>query len=575
MDAVYVVLSSGLWSTNIISLLDIGIVLSTSLMCFGLVKTKLRADRKPNDSSVVKTYVKRKESIAHEQQLRRVSHQIARVINDLINRQYVLADRKEYASILQTPLRDNLKQLRSLVTELNANNYKPKPLPRHPLGVAYANVKVNSAFIVADILPALKNFAQQQNVRFHVQELAHAQLNTPHGMVDKMLRELLLNAIIHNPSGTDLRLSCTVNAHNMIFEIVDNGLGIRADALPSIALSETSLPARRYRRLSDAETHLNIRSIACLAHHYDGELAISSALGMGTHVRLILPCSPIIAMPKMFNAQNPSTHFDNTSRKRVMLIGNHSLAISMLASHLDTRYSTLSYKSFDVALRALLHNKPDIVIADFSWQDALGIQLCRFLRASKETAHIPVIMVTAAVDQSTRVNAYASGVSAILQKPLDADELCVIIENLLTSHYALPSSVSQNNQQSNTMAETRQHYQATTSDHHARRCDEFGQQIRQLVIEHYQDEAFTVKKAAELMNMSEKTFQRRVKVSLECQFKPYLRRFRLERAKEAMIEGRTITQVAFDNGFNSTSYFGQSFKQEYGYPPSELIKSNT
>jgi AraC-like DNA-binding protein len=574
MDAVYVVLSSGLLSTNIISLLDIVIVLGTSLMCFGLFKTKLKAHSKSHEPSRAKPFVKRKESIVHEQQLKRVSHQILRVVNDLINKQYVLADRKEYASMLQTPLRDNLKQLRSLASELSAHNYKPKRQPKHPLGVAYANIKVNSAFIMADILPALKNLAQQKKVGLTVQEFAHAHLITPNGLVDKMLRELLLNAIVHNPEGTDIRLSCTVHARNMVFEIVDNGLGIRADVLPSNALHETSLSAQRHRRLSDAETHLSIRSIACLAQHYDGELAISSALGMGTHVRLLLPSSPIITMPKIFNAQNNPAYFDNTSRKRIMLIGNHSLAVSMLNSHLDKRYSTLSYKSFDVALRALLLSKPDIVVADFSWQDALGIQLCRFLRVSKETAHIPVIMVTTAVDQCTRVKAYESGVSAILQKPLDTDELCVIIENLLRSNYALPP-VSINNQETDIVVEPRQRYQTNTPHHQPSLCGDFAQQIQHLIIEHYQDEAFTVKKAADLLNMSEKTFQRRMKVSLECDFKPYLRRFRLEKAKEAMIKGQTITQVTFDNGFSSTSYFGQSFKQEYGYPPSELIKSNT
>lgn len=573
MDAVYVVLSSGLLSTNIISLLDIGIMLSASLMCFGLFKKRLRACGKSHQSRRVTTFIKRKESVVYEQLLKRASYQISRVVNELINKQYVLADRKEYASMMQTPLRDNLKQLRSLAHELNATNYAPKRQPKHPLGIAYANIKVNSAFIVADILPALKNFAQQQNVRLSVREFAHAQLSTPNGLVDKMLRELLLNAIVHNPKGTDVRLSCTVQARNIVFEIVDNGRGIRARFLPSSGLAEASLAAHRYRRLSDAETHLNIPSIACLAQHYNGELAISSALDMGTHIRLVLPCSPIVAMPKMFDSQNGSADFGNTNRRRVMLIGNHSLAISMLNSHLDSRYSTLSYKSFDAALRALLRNKPEIVVADFSWQDALVIQLCRFLSVNKETAHIPVIMVTTAVDQSTRVKAYASGVSAILQKPFNTDELCVIIENLMQHKYSRPS-VPQRNQGSDKIVETSQHYQTGASEQQASRYSNFAHQVQDLIIKHYQDEAFTVKKAAELMNMSEKTFQRRVNASLDCKFKPFLRRFRLEKAKEAIIKGQTITQVTFDNGFNSTSYFGQSFKQEYGYPPSELTKRN-
>jgi AraC-like DNA-binding protein len=569
MDAVYVILSSSLLSANIISLLDVLIAIGIFIILFGTVKAVVLSRNKDELSSRKKLFIRRQESLVHEQQLRQVSHKIIRIVNNLINTQYVVNDRKEYASMLQTPLRDNLKQLRSIASELNAAGYIPKPQPKHALGAAYANIKVNSAFIMADILPALKNLAQDKGMHLDVREFAHAQLTTPFGLVDKMLRELLLNAIVHNPEGTTIRLRCNVCAQQAVFEIIDDGVGIPADYMQVKNAQDVLLKPQHYRRLCDAETHLNIQAISLLAEHYSGELAISSALRLGTHVRLILPCSDISKIPKLPQSKLAPSHFDKSSRKRLMLIGHHTHALKLLTTQFADMYSTLCYKSFDSALRDIIVNKPDIVVADFSWQDALGIQLCSFLRASKQTTNIPLIMVTTAIDQSTRVKAYSSGVSAIVQKPLDLDELDVVVNNLLQKKELMHTTMHID-ESSDGVSESDSDYQGLI--HSDNRKQDFAKQLHSYVLEHYKDEEFNGKDVAESMNVSEKTLQRRMKKYLDKDFSEYLRRFRLDKAKTQLVSGSNITRVAFENGFNSTSYFGQCFKQEYGYPPSQLTK---
>ncbi|MCZ7614151.1 MAG: helix-turn-helix domain-containing protein [Ignavibacteriaceae bacterium] len=40
-----------------------------------------------------------------------------------------------------------------------------------------------------------------------------------------------------------------------------------------------------------------------------------------------------------------------------------------------------------------------------------------------------------------------------------------------------------------------------------------------------------------------------------------------------MIEGKTgnISEIAYSVGFSSLSYFSKCFKEEFGYPPSDLV----
>ena len=56
-------------------------------------------------------------------------------------------------------------------------------------------------------------------------------------------------------------------------------------------------------------------------------------------------------------------------------------------------------------------------------------------------------------------------------------------------------------------------------------------------------------------------------------FSAYLLRRRLERCadllRDAAWQGRSITDIAFRNGFNNATHFGHAFRLRYGMTPSE------
>ncbi|MCO7021557.1 helix-turn-helix domain-containing protein, partial [Vibrio paracholerae] len=51
-----------------------------------------------------------------------------------------------------------------------------------------------------------------------------------------------------------------------------------------------------------------------------------------------------------------------------------------------------------------------------------------------------------------------------------------------------------------------------------------------------------------------------------------LKQTQLQRAKETLIEGRTVKEAAYLAGFTSQNYFGRVFRAEYGMPPSQFKK---
>jgi two-component system phosphate regulon response regulator PhoB len=82
----------------------------------------------------------------------------------------------------------------------------------------------------------------------------------------------------------------------------------------------------------------------------------------------------------------------------------------------------------DIRLREQL---PDLVVLDWMLPGLSGIELCRRIRARKETERLPVIMLTARGEEGDRVRGLATGADDYIVKPFSVPELLARIRALL------------------------------------------------------------------------------------------------------------------------------------------------
>ena len=75
--------------------------------------------------------------------------------------------------------------------------------------------------------------------------------------------------------------------------------------------------------------------------------------------------------------------------------------------------------------------KPDLILLDFMMPNMDGLETLTNLKKSKETAGIPVIMVTASDDRNTVIRAQESGASDYVVKPIDKALLFERIASIL------------------------------------------------------------------------------------------------------------------------------------------------
>lgn len=94
-------------------------------------------------------------------------------------------------------------------------------------------------------------------------------------------------------------------------------------------------------------------------------------------------------------------------------------------------YRIASAESGAEAIASIAHEAPDLVLLDVEMPGMDGNQVARILKSDRDTASIPIIMVTARTDHDARMAGLKAGAEDFVAKPLDRGELLLRVRNML------------------------------------------------------------------------------------------------------------------------------------------------
>jgi two-component system phosphate regulon response regulator PhoB len=94
-------------------------------------------------------------------------------------------------------------------------------------------------------------------------------------------------------------------------------------------------------------------------------------------------------------------------------------------------FKVLVANTGDAGLKAVRANRPDVVVLDLMLPGMTGIEVCKALKNDKETAHIPVVMLTAKDEEKDRVKGLETGADDYIGKPFSPRELVLRVQAVL------------------------------------------------------------------------------------------------------------------------------------------------
>ncbi|MBI5388834.1 response regulator [Candidatus Woesearchaeota archaeon] len=121
------------------------------------------------------------------------------------------------------------------------------------------------------------------------------------------------------------------------------------------------------------------------------------------------------------------------TKPKILIVDDEPHIINLVKWSLPTgKYTILEAYSGMQALQKL-HEQPELVILDLMMPGIDGFTVCQTIKASPETAHIPVILLSAKQQLKDKVRGMDCGADEYLTKPFDPLELEGMIKNLLNN----------------------------------------------------------------------------------------------------------------------------------------------
>ncbi len=454
----------------------------------------------------------------------------------------------------------------------------------------YVNLKLSKDTLGGFIYPtteAFENYASQKNINFFYK------LNTPDEEIiidvektERIIFNLLSNAFKNTPPLGSISIEAEVkivSGQKMIYvDIVDSGKGIPAEDLDNIF-------ARFYQLGNNNESTsgggIGLAFCKTMLHLLGGTISVTSNQGVETRFSVVLPSKSgeeygieaidfseksfvkdWIPLSSELIAADLHQQSSKSPKKYTLLVVENEVDVqTFLESALSMHYNVVVADNGVEALEKIAQREPDLVISDVMMPVMDGFELCKKIKSDSALCHMSVLLLTALGDNEDIIKGLEFGADEYISKPFSLKHLELRIEKLIQNKVALKEHFSKKSELPPKNLEL------------IDRDKGFLSNTIEVIEKNIADSNFGVQELASEMGLSTAHFYRRLKQLTGQIPNVYLRNFRLQRAAEIMKanKGLNVTEIMYQIGIESNSYFSSSFKKLHGVTPSAYLKKNT
>lgn len=438
----------------------------------------------------------------------------------------------------------------------------------------------NQADIIAFLEDVTENFADlsdQKHIGFSFSSAVEKLDMLFDGeKLEKILFNLLSNAFKFTPAYGKVEVSVATrkvaDAAWLDIHISDSGIGIPPEKQEKIfeRFFQQELPPH----LSNQGSGIGLAITQEFVRLHHGHIAVQSEPEKGSCFTVSLPIRTQEAdalvrhtSPQPVQLLSPSADTlphagakpaNGTRKPTVLLIEDHEDFRFYLKDNLKAHFHILEASNGRKGWEMLQETTPDLVVSDVMMPELDGIELCKKLKHTPQTAHIPVILLTARATDAQRLEGYEVGANDYITKPFNFEILLSRIRNLLGQQRAQREAFSKR------IAVQPSEVEVLSLD------ERLVQKALSLVEQHLADPDFTVEQLSQELGMSRVHFYKKITSLTNQTPLEFIRTVRLRRAQQLLRDSQlTVAEVAYRVGFNNPKNFSRYFKQEFGVLPSQ------
>ncbi len=287
---------------------------------------------------------------------------------------------------------------------------------------------------------------------------------------DKVLYNLLSNAMKFTPKGGNISVTLQRAGDHALLQVRDTGIGIRADQIPH--LFERFRQAEGSASRSYEGSGLGLALVKELVALHGGQISVESVYGKGATFAVWLPMGTahlppeqIIEVPTgvlpsrasveladveielaaesdeyggiqqvgLVNPEGSEPQTDGRSRANSILFvdDNPDLRTYVCGILRQQNYQVILARNGAEGFQMAQQYRPDAIVTDLMMPLVSGLDMIRMIREDETLKGTPIVLLTAKVNEDTRVEGAEQGADAYLAKPFNDRELLASVRNLL------------------------------------------------------------------------------------------------------------------------------------------------
>ena len=285
--------------------------------------------------------------------------------------------------------------------------------------------------------------------------------------LERVFVNLLANALKFTQPGGEVRVTVDSNARYLTIAVSDTGIGIEATKQNTIFERFSQADGSVTRRYGG--TGIGLAFAREIVRLHGGDITVHSTAGAGSTFTVRLPRGRthldesdlvdvesassvelesetavdwtqqllrrtdyrLIDLDEVTERRLVERGDDATKATKVLVVEDNVDILKFLHLQLQDRHAVYLAQNGVGGLELAQREHPDVIVTDYMMGEMDGLTMLEKLRADRQTADIPVIMLTARKDVETRAAARSVGADIYLSKPFSPRELRAAVEQLL------------------------------------------------------------------------------------------------------------------------------------------------
>ena len=446
----------------------------------------------------------------------------------------------------------------------------------------YENGKLDLSLSTVDLKEQLEEWSQgfqtlayKKHVHFNlnVEQNVDFVMELDAEKMERIYFNLLSNAFKYTPENgvINVVLSMVQRPKGVSFLLVvsDTGTGISTEHIKHIF--------DRFYKIDinhSGGSGIGLALVKAFVELHGGSIVVESMVGRGTVFTVEIPVrkpdgkdvelqkggyiTPQTILEELSDVEEEMVE-QNENKESILIIDDNKDIREYIKSMLADKYLVLEAENGNVGLRKAMKYVPDVILCDVLMPEMDGLECCKRIKSEIQTSHIPVMLLTACALDEQRIEGFECGADSYVSKPFNSQLLLIRIKNLIANSQRLKQLFSDGHSMAKeTISEVEK---------------DFIDRFRSLLEKNLGNSELSVEELGEQIGLSRVQLYRKIKALTNHSPVELLRITRLKKASALLsTTDKTISEITYEVGFTSPSYFTKCYKEYFGESPSDFLK---